>query len=90
MLSLYSFNQQAYYSIAKCVAALTISCPNDGELVVNTFVKDIQVDNNSYAMHPLIGQVVNILFCFFPQSSKVLDAVRLFSLLSLGEIGKHV
>ncbi|XP_031563225.1 cullin-associated NEDD8-dissociated protein 1-like isoform X2 [Actinia tenebrosa] len=58
-------HKQAYYSIAKCVAALTISCPNDGELVVNTFVKDIQ-------------------------SSKVLDAVRLFSLLSLGEIGKHV
>ncbi|XP_048590232.1 cullin-associated NEDD8-dissociated protein 1 [Nematostella vectensis] len=58
-------HKQAYYSIAKCVAALTMSCPVEGEAVVNRFVKDIQ-------------------------SSKVTDSVRLFSLLSLGEIGKHV
>ncbi|KXJ17178.1 Cullin-associated NEDD8-dissociated protein 1 [Exaiptasia diaphana] len=61
----HSLHKQAYYSIAKCVAALTVSCAKDGEGVVNRFVKDIQ-------------------------SSRVPDAVRLFSLLSLGEIGKHV
>lgn len=34
---------QAFHSIAKCVAALAMSCPSDGESVVNQFVKDIQV-----------------------------------------------
>ena len=34
---------QAYHSIAKCVAALAMSCPADRQSVVNQFVKDIQV-----------------------------------------------
>ncbi|CAH3188697.1 unnamed protein product, partial [Porites evermanni] len=58
-------HKQAYHSIAKCVAALAMSCPADRQSVVNQFVKDIQ-------------------------SAKVSDPVRLFSLLSLGEIGRHI
>ncbi|XP_020625713.1 cullin-associated NEDD8-dissociated protein 1-like [Orbicella faveolata] len=58
-------HKQAFHSIAKCVAALAMSCPSDGQSVVNQFVKDIQ-------------------------SAKVSDPVRLFSLLSLGEIGRHI
>ena len=34
---------QAFHSIAKCVAALAMSCQTDGESAVNQFVKDIQV-----------------------------------------------
>ena len=34
---------QAFHSIAKCVAALAMSCLSDGESVVNQFVRDIQV-----------------------------------------------
>ena len=30
------------------------------------------------------------LFSFYPQSEKVADPLRLFSLLSLGEIGRHM
>ena len=38
-----TFFFQAYHSIAKCVAALAMSCPADRQSVVNQFVKDIQV-----------------------------------------------
>lgn len=58
-------HKQAFHSIAKCVAALAMSCPYDGKSVVNQFVRDIQ-------------------------SEKVADPLRLFSLLSLGEIGRHI
>ena len=34
---------QAFHSIAKCVAALTISCASEGSVVVNRFVSDVKV-----------------------------------------------
>ncbi len=34
---------QALHSIAKCVSALTVACPGQGNSVVNQFVKDIKV-----------------------------------------------
>ena len=47
---------QAYHSIAKCVAALAMSCPADRQSVVNQFVKDIQV---------LLMYFANLLFYVF-------------------------
>ena len=38
---------QAFHSIAKCVAALAMSCPSEGESVVNQFVRDIQVSSDA-------------------------------------------
>ena len=49
---------QAYHSIAKCVAALAMSCPADRQSVVNQFVKDIQV---------LLMYFANLLFYVFFQ-----------------------
>lgn len=42
-LSIFLLLPQAFHSIAKCVAALAMSCLSDGESVVNQFVRDIQV-----------------------------------------------
>ena len=43
-LSTFLLFPQAFHSIAKCVAALAMSCLSDGEYVVNQFVRDIQVE----------------------------------------------
>ena len=51
-----NFFFQAYHSIAKCVAALAMSCPADRQSVVNQFVKDIQV---------LVMYFANLLFYVF-------------------------
>ncbi|XP_063954997.1 cullin-associated NEDD8-dissociated protein 1-like isoform X1 [Lytechinus pictus] len=61
----YAVHKQAFHSIAKCVAVLTISCANQGSAVVVQFVNDIK-------------------------NSESTDSIRLFALLALGEIGKHV
>ena len=77
-----------------------MSCLSDGESVVNQFVRDIQV-KMSFNMKcqiytfviilPLINKYYSMCFFFFyPQSEKVADPLRLFSLLSLGEIGRHM
>ena len=91
---------QAFHSIAKCVAALAMSCLSDGESVVNQFVRDIQVKMSFNVkcqiytfviILPLINKYYSMSFFFFyPQSEKVADPLRLFSLLSLGEIGRHM
>ena len=90
---------QAFHSIAKCVAALAMSCLSDGESVVNQFVRDIQVKMSFNVkcqiytfviILPLINKYYSMCFFFYPQSEKVADPLRLFSLLSLGEIGRHM
>jgi cullin-associated NEDD8-dissociated protein 1 len=60
-----TLHKQAFHSIAKCLAALTITISQQGVAVVTQFLSDIKNPNSS-------------------------DSVRLLSLLSLGEIGKHV
>lgn len=77
-----------------------MSCLSDGESVVNQFVRDIQVKmsfNVKFQIYtfviilPLINKYYSMcLFSFYPQSEKVADPLRLFSLLSLGEIGRHM
>ncbi|XP_060552206.1 cullin-associated NEDD8-dissociated protein 1-like [Ruditapes philippinarum] len=61
----FSIHKQAFHSIAKCVAALTVMSPNEATNVVNQFVNDVK-------------------------NTKSTDSIRLFSLLALGEIGKHL
>ncbi|CAH1272693.1 CAND1 [Branchiostoma lanceolatum] len=61
----FAVHKQAFHSIAKCVAALTITCAHEGAGVVNQFVNDVK-------------------------NPKSTDSIHLFSLLALGEIGKHV
>ena len=89
---------QAFHSIAKCVAALAMSCPSEGQSVVNLFVRDIQVMLHSLDFSPGLTVDSQCFTLFFvalmwsnigQQSAKVADPVRLFSLLSLGEIGRH-
>ena len=36
-------HKQAFQSIAKCIAALTVTCRQEGSAVVNQFVNDIKV-----------------------------------------------
>ena len=38
-------HKQAFYSIAKCVAALTINNQKDGQNTIRQFVEDIKVGN---------------------------------------------
>lgn len=35
-------HKQAFYSLAKCVAAITVTCPNHAIPVVQEFIQDIQ------------------------------------------------
>ncbi|KAJ8321959.1 hypothetical protein KUTeg_000430 [Tegillarca granosa] len=63
--SAFAVHRQAFHSIAKCVAALTVKCPGEGGNVVNQFVSDVR-------------------------NAKSSDSIKLFSLLALGEIGKHI
>ncbi|XP_077989699.1 cullin-associated NEDD8-dissociated protein 1-like isoform X1 [Glandiceps talaboti] len=65
MNSPFAVHKQAFHSIAKCVAALTITCSGEGSGVVVQFVSDVK-------------------------NPKSTDSIRLFALLALGEIGKHV
>lgn len=63
-LTLTTFSHQAYHSMAKCVAALTLTHPGEAVGVVDRFLMD----------------VTN------PRS----PTVQSFSLLAIGEIGKHM
>ncbi|KAL3888576.1 hypothetical protein ACJMK2_001063 [Sinanodonta woodiana] len=63
--SIFAIHKQAFHSIAKCVAALTVMSPGEANNVVNQFVNDVK-------------------------NQKSTDSIRLFSLLALGEIGKHL
>lgn len=38
-----NLHKQAYYSLAKCVAAITVICKNQALPVVNQFIHNIQV-----------------------------------------------
>lgn len=64
IVALCIFSWQAYHSMAKCVAALTLTHPSEAVGVVNRFLMD----------------VTN------PRS----PTVQSFSLLAIGEIGKHM
>ena len=44
--------EQAYHSIARCVSALTIACPNEAENVVNKFISDIKVCSDLFQVPP--------------------------------------
>ncbi|KAK3087101.1 hypothetical protein FSP39_001721 [Pinctada imbricata] len=61
----FAVHKQAFHSIAKCVAALTVKSPSETNNVVTQFIKDVK-------------------------NSKSSDSIRLFALLALGEIGKHI
>ncbi|XP_041360629.1 LOW QUALITY PROTEIN: cullin-associated NEDD8-dissociated protein 1-like [Gigantopelta aegis] len=61
----FSIHKQAFHSIAKCVAALTVISPSEATNVVSQFVSDVK-------------------------NAKSTDSIVLFSLLALGEIGKHL
>lgn len=41
--ALFAVHKQAFHSIAKCVAALTVKSSSDASGVVNQFVKDVRV-----------------------------------------------
>ena len=41
-------HKQAYYSLAKCVAAITVICPNRALPVVQQFIRDIQTARNDF------------------------------------------
>ncbi|KAJ8398852.1 hypothetical protein AAFF_G00417600 [Aldrovandia affinis] len=40
-------HKQSYYSVAKCVAALTRACPEEGPAVVGQFIRDVKSPNSS-------------------------------------------
>ena len=68
---------QALHSIAKCVSALTVACPSEGNGVVNQFVKDIKVEFSTDILYcvsvPAAPGQPLIQTCFFslPKESKM-------------------
>lgn len=55
------FRTKAFHSIAKCVAALTVTCKQEAEEVVTTFVQHIVVYCNIYFSK---NKMIRIIFCF--------------------------
>ena len=54
--NVFAVHKQAFHSIAKCVAALTVKSSSESNSVVNQFVKDIKVSSNYAKSHQwLIG-----------------------------------
>uniref|UniRef100_A0A4W3KA74 Cullin-associated and neddylation-dissociated 2 (putative) n=2 Tax=Callorhinchus milii TaxID=7868 RepID=A0A4W3KA74_CALMI len=60
-------HKQAYYSVAKCVAALTSASPKDASTVVNQFVQDVKNPKSSDSVRLLallslaeIGRTMNL------------------------------
>lgn len=43
----HSMHKQAYHSIAKCVAALTVTCPSEAPAVVDQFLEELQMKRDS-------------------------------------------
>lgn len=49
--NVFAVHKQAFHSIAKCVAALTVKSSSESNSVVNQFVKDIKVSSNYAKSH---------------------------------------
>ncbi|XP_019360212.1 PREDICTED: cullin-associated NEDD8-dissociated protein 1-like isoform X1 [Gavialis gangeticus] len=48
-----TLHKQAYYSVAKCVAALSTACPKEAAGVVNQFIQDVKSPKSSSAVKML-------------------------------------
>ncbi|NXI39912.1 CAND1 protein, partial [Galbula dea] len=48
-----TLHKQAYYSVAKCVAALSSACPKEASATVNQFVQDVKNTRSSSAVKVL-------------------------------------
>ncbi|NXS43385.1 CAND1 protein, partial [Balaeniceps rex] len=48
-----TLHKQAYYSIAKCVAALSSACPKEASAIVNQFIQDVKNPKSSCAVKVL-------------------------------------
>ncbi|NWR56784.1 CAND1 protein, partial [Bucorvus abyssinicus] len=48
-----TLHKQAYYSIAKCVAALSSACPKEAPATVNQFIQDVKSPKSSSAVQVL-------------------------------------
>ncbi|NXE53806.1 CAND1 protein, partial [Casuarius casuarius] len=48
-----TLHKQAYYSVAKCVAALSSACPKEAPGVVNQFIQDVKSPKSSSAVKVL-------------------------------------
>ncbi|XP_061218525.1 cullin-associated NEDD8-dissociated protein 1-like isoform X3 [Neopsephotus bourkii] len=48
-----TLHKQAYYSVAKCVAALSSACPKEAPATVNRFIQDVKTSKSSSAVKVL-------------------------------------
>ncbi|NXE73037.1 CAND1 protein, partial [Cochlearius cochlearius] len=48
-----TLHKQAYYSVAKCVAALSSACPKEAPATVNQFIQDVKTPRSSSAVKVL-------------------------------------
>ncbi|XP_010568546.1 PREDICTED: cullin-associated NEDD8-dissociated protein 2 isoform X1 [Haliaeetus leucocephalus] len=48
-----TLHKQAYYSVAKCVAALSSACPKEAPVMVNQFIQDVKNSKSSSAVKVL-------------------------------------
>ncbi|NWY51390.1 CAND1 protein, partial [Chionis minor] len=48
-----TLHKQAYYSVAKCVAALSSACPKEAAVIVNQFIQDVKSPKSSSAVKVL-------------------------------------
>ncbi|NXX17054.1 CAND1 protein, partial [Podargus strigoides] len=62
-----TLHKQAYYSVAKCVAALSSACPKEAPATVNRFIQDVKSPKSSSAVKVLaflslaeVGRTMNL------------------------------
>ncbi len=65
---LYTFDFQAFHSIAKCVTALTLVCKHEAEAVVSQFIADVMVSKSLKYFNALrltVLKLVSLLWISF-------------------------
>jgi hypothetical protein len=80
-------HKQAFYSIAKSIAVLTVNNQAEGQLVIRQFISNIKV--HLKFCNIIIRKVHEWLF-LTKKDPKSSDSMRLLALLCLGETGKYM
>ncbi|PFX22174.1 Cullin-associated NEDD8-dissociated protein 1 [Stylophora pistillata] len=79
-------HKQAFHSIAKCVAALAMSCPYDGKSVVNQFVRDIQSEKVADPLRKIAAGNLNLYLPFLLKEIQANPKRQYLLLHSLKEV----
>ena len=83
-------HKQAFYSIAKIIASLTVINQLDGKIVIEQFINDIKVKWLLFFIIFFSQMTQFKTFSIHSKDPKSRDSTRLLALLCLGETGKYM